>query len=94
MNVGKKAAEATSFPVLTNLEGRSSQELNSTNQSEEARLLNLKADIIERLEQRKAYIAKCEKKLSEQSLLLAEREAKVEQSEKTKSERLTLKNTN
>ena len=97
LNVGKKAAEAKSYPVLTNLDNTSSNEAKSNNQSEGAPLLKLKADIIEhqeRLEQRKAYIAECEKTLSEQSLLLAERKAKVEQSEKTKSERLTLKNTN
>lgn len=40
LNVGKKAAEATSFPVLTNLEGTSSQELNSTEQSERLTLKN------------------------------------------------------
>ena len=62
-----------------------SNEPNFINKGEEARLLKLKADIIEhqeRLEQREAYIAECEKTLSEQSLLLAKREAKVEQSEK------------
>ena len=62
-----------------------SNEPNFINKGEEARLLKLKADIIEyqeRLEQRETYIAECEKTLSEQSLLLAKREAKVEQSEK------------
>lgn len=40
LNVGKIAAEATSFPVLANLDDTSSQELNSTKQSERLTLKN------------------------------------------------------